>query len=120
MTFSGDPRMSATVHMEITRISSTSTPPLDRYSSDHPARKRVDLRRPSSDIRSPSSVDQPADRLSRLLDLATTAGRPIHPTLGRPIGPPPIVAYIRLVARPVARVDSVILVIPLFFRGLSE
>ncbi|TXT05799.1 uncharacterized protein COLE_07119 [Cutaneotrichosporon oleaginosum] len=39
MTFSGDPRMSVTVHTEIARISSTSTPPLDRYSSDHPARK---------------------------------------------------------------------------------
>ncbi|TXT04766.1 uncharacterized protein COLE_07585 [Cutaneotrichosporon oleaginosum] len=80
MTSSGDPCMSVTVHTEITHISFTSTPPLDRYSPDHPARKRVDLRRPSSDIWSTSSVDQPADRLGRLLDLATTAGRPTRPT----------------------------------------
>ncbi|TXT04430.1 uncharacterized protein COLE_07249 [Cutaneotrichosporon oleaginosum] len=39
MTFSGDPCMSITAHTEITRISSTSTLPLDQYSSDHPARK---------------------------------------------------------------------------------
>ncbi|TXT03972.1 uncharacterized protein COLE_07669 [Cutaneotrichosporon oleaginosum] len=39
MTSRGDPCMSVTAHTEITHISSTSTLPLDRYSSDRPARK---------------------------------------------------------------------------------